>query len=235
MGMAKSLVQQITTDAGGFAIPVIYLVTNGITTTFATCNSVVILHGLYIDKEGTVMVAPTSRIMVSEPALIALSFPTRDTNNKLALKGTAITFTDSITGLQVTFVIKMAIGNDMTGMVSCTLEQSGTMTPAGRLIIGWLQSSITANIVASLPTPNPTQTLANGDVIVTDYVLNADRTLTIPYMVGYSALSSFFLIGREIQDIIYTKSTGKFSNAAHGGFNIGDAIKFDASIPIWKS
>lgn len=233
MAMAAGLVQQVTTDTGGFATPVIFSVTNGMTTTVKTCNAVVILHGLYIDERGISMVAPTSRIMVSELALKALSFPTRDTNYKLALKGAAVTFTDSTTGQQVIFTIKMAVGNDFTAMVSCTLEQSGIMTPAGRLIIGWMPGSIIANITA---TPGSgTQTLANGDIIPTDYSMNSDRTLTIPYMVGYSALSSFFLNGREIQDVAYTKATGTFSNAGHGGFNNTNTIKFDGSIPIWQS
>lgn len=231
MQAAANLTKQVTTSTGGFAVPVIFSVTNGVTVTSKTCNAVVVLHGLFIDEKGMAIVSPTSRIMVSEAALVAAGFPTRDTNNRLVLKDDTVTFTTVSSNIQATFVIRMAIGNDFTGMVSCTLGEVGNVTPPGRIIIGWIPSSVTVNITA---TPGPaTQVLANGDVILTDYSMNADRTLTIPYMAGYSALSKFYLNGREIQDVVYTKAAGKFSNAAHGGFNNGNQIKFDASIPVW--
>jgi hypothetical protein len=233
MQMAANLTQQVTTDTSGFAIPVIFSVTNGIVVTSKICKAVVILHGLYIDESGIVKVGSTSRIMVSEPALKTVGFPTRDTNNKLILKDCGVTFTDIITGIQATFVIREAIGNSMTGLTSCTLGNAGTITPPGRTIIGWQPASIIVNVTAT-PSPN-TQTLANGDIILTDYSLNINRTLTVPYMVGYAALSSFFLNGREIQDVQYTAANGTFNNGLHGGFNNGNQIKFDGSIPIWQS
>lgn len=233
MQMAAKLTEQVTTSVGGFAAPVIFSVTNGITINTKICNAVPTLHGLYVDENGIAKVSPTSRIMVSELALMAVNYPTRDTNKKLVLKDNAVTFTDDITGAQVTFVIRMAIGNDKTGLISCTLGESGIMTPPGRTIIGWIPASIIANITA---TPGvSTQALPNGDVILTDYSMNGNRTLTVPYMVSYATLSTFLLNGRPIQDIQYTKSNGTFNNGLHGGFNNGNNIKFDGVIPEWQS
>lgn len=234
-----SLMQQISGDiarilgdAGGFAIPVIFSVTNGKMVTAKTVNAVVTVHGLYINEQGVAVMTGTARIMVSESNLVAAGFPVRNDKNALALKGDTVTFTDTVTGIQSTWVINQQFGNNMTGLITCTLGAFGAVTPPGRLIIGWMPAPIEVFVTATPGTG--TQTLANRDVILTDYSMNMDRTLTIPYMVGYQALTSFLINGREIQSIIYSKPSGTFSNAKAGGFNNSNRIKFDASIPIWS-
>lgn len=223
-------IQQILTNDNEFASPVVFAATDGILVNSVTCNAVVTSHNLYIDDRGVATVSSTARLMVSEGALTALLFPTRNVNNALSLKSNTVTFSDA--GIQATFVIREAFGNNRTGLITCTLGTYGAATPPGRTIIGWIQSPVIANLTAT-PSGN-TQTLANGDVIPTDYSINVNRTLTIPYMVGYAALTSFLINGRAVQDIVYTKAAGMFSNAAHGGFNNGNGVKFDAAIPIWK-
>ena len=225
-------IAQITGNLSDFAIPVIFTITDGETVVSKTVNANAVSHGLYINENGVPVVSGVARIMVSEINLKNAGFPTRNTKQQLILKGCNVTFTDTVTGIQSTWIINENFGNQMSGLITCTLGSFGAATPPGRIIIGWIAAPITAFITATPGTG--TQTLANGDIIPTDYSMNADRTLTIPYMVGYVALTTFLLNGRPIQSVIYTQSLGKFSVAKSGAFNNGDNIKFDASIPIWQ-
>lgn len=233
MQQAANLIKQVTTDAAGFAIPVIFTITDGVTVTSKTCNAVAILHGLYIDERGVACVQATSRIMVSEPALVDAGFPTRDTNKKLSLKDCNVTFTDFATGVQATYVIREAIGNNFTGLTTCTLGTTGNVTPPGRIIIGWIVASIIANPVTA--TTGATQVLVNGDTIPSEYVL-VGGNLVVPYMVGYSALTTFLVDNYLVQNIPYNKATGTFTPTPITAF-LPDVnqITFDATIPIWKS
>lgn len=232
MEQAAALIKQVTSDTNGFASPVVFTTTNGQTVTSKTCNAVVTIHGLHIDDRGMVVVAPTSRVMVSELALITVGFPTRDSNSKLALKGVTLTITDAMTGIQATYIVRENIGNNMTGLTTLTLGTVGTVTPPGRIIIGWMAASIIANPVDVVT--GATQVLANGDIIPSEYVLVAGN-LVIPYMIGYNALSTFLVESNSIQNMPYNKATGKFLPTPIGEFVTGTEITFDASIPIWQS
>ena len=125
---AASTVQDITTDVdNGFAIPVTFSKLDGATLIEKTCGAVVILHGLLIDENGIATVSVTSRLMVSELALQAVAFPTRDIAGKLILKDCTVVFTDVVTSTELSFVIRTAFENRMTGLVSCQLGRGTTV------------------------------------------------------------------------------------------------------------
>jgi hypothetical protein len=124
MQQAAALIQQITTNKNGFAVDVVWTTADGLTT--KTCAAVAIVHGLYIDANGVAVVSDTSRVMVSELALKSASFPTRTTPTPpavgvLILKDCKVSFIDEVTGLAGTYIIREAIPNKMTGVITCTL------------------------------------------------------------------------------------------------------------------
>lgn len=128
MADAAETVQGITTDVdNGFAINVTFSKLDGVTLIEKTCGAVVILHGLLVDENGIATVSVTSRVMVSELALAAVGFPTRDSANKLILKDCTVVFTDVVTSTQLSFVIRTAFENRMTGLVWCQLGRGTTV------------------------------------------------------------------------------------------------------------
>jgi hypothetical protein len=120
-------VAQITGDSKGFGIPVTFSVTMGETTTTKTVNAQVVAHGLYINESGVAVMSGVGRVMVSELNLVAAGFPTRNTNKSLSLKGVQVIFTDVVTGIASTWIINQCFGNNMSGLITCTLGAFGTV------------------------------------------------------------------------------------------------------------
>jgi hypothetical protein len=89
--------------------------------------------------------------------------------------------------------------------------------------------------VVDTPDPSITQLLDNGVTIPRQYALNPDGTLTIPYLIstkGIAVLSPFIVDSSIIAEEPYDNVTGTFDNSINGGFLIGNAIAFDASLPV---
>jgi hypothetical protein len=228
--------QQITTNTGGTpaVVPVIFSVTDGTTVTTATVNAIAVKHHLTIDpNSGEAVVGKNIRVTVSEKALVAANYPVRNNNNCVSLINHNVTWTD-ISGVQATYTVNTQFPDEITGSIVLFLADYATITPPGRLIIGWIQSPFTI-VITNTPNPSITQTLANGDTIPVQYALNTDGTLTIPYMAGYTLLEPFFMDNSGYQNISYIKSSGTFNGSAFGGFSGVNVITFNASIPIWQS
>ncbi len=233
MGLVDQIqkdVQQITSDLGGFATSLIFFVTNGQTVVTATCNGIAVNHNLAVNEYGIDINSKTARVTVSELALRALSYPLRDSNNRVSLKEHRVTWTD-ISGIQATYIIREQFPNGQTGLIRCTLGEFAVATPPGRTIISWMVCPIHLTVVE---TPNPaiTQQLDNGDIIPAEYALNDNGTLTIPYMIGYTALTPFILEQEPVDNFPYNRATGTFGSLTPS-FNIGNKVSFNASLPVW--
>lgn len=232
IGNIQQDAQRITTDLSGFAVPILFSITNGETVVSKQCKGTAFKHHLSISEQGTVVNSRNARVTISELELIAQGFPVRDSNNRVALKNCMVTWTD-ISGIQATYTIREQYPNEVTGLIVCQLGEYGTISPPGRTIIGWIVSPFTVEVKTS-PDTAITQTLANGDVIPVEYALNTNGTLTIPYLAGYPVLTPFMLDGSPMQSMPYDRATGTFDNSANGGFYPDvNLIAFNASIPVW--
>jgi hypothetical protein len=238
MARARKDIERFTTDARGFAVPILFSVTDGVFVKTATCNGLAIKTSIAVDettgdiRNGIIANGLNIRISVSETALAALDYPVRNTNNDANLVGHTVTFSD-VTGVQATYVIREQYPDSSLGLIVCGLGMYGAVTPPGRLIIGWMPAMINVVVVDTVD-DDVKQTLDNGDIINLQYVLNNDGTLTIPYLAGYNVLTPFMMDNINIQDEPYDKTTGTFDGSAHGGYLTGNLITINAVIPIWQ-
>jgi hypothetical protein len=232
IAQAQQDILDITTDDDGFAVPVIFTTTDGVLVVTVTCNALAIKHSLVHNDQGMLVTGRNARVSVSELALLALNYPVRDTNNNVSLKGHTVTWTD-VSGVQATYQIKEQNPDESTGLIVCQLSNYGVVTPPGRLIIGWIVSRVDVLLVTVVD-PLVKQTLANGDQINVQYVINNNGTLTIPYLATYNVLTPFIIDNGVLQDEPYDQPTGTFDNSNYGGFQVGNVISFNASIPVWQ-
>ena len=211
----------------------IFTVTDGLTVVTATCKALPTAYQALVGADfGEPVSMRTARLMVSELSLKELDYPTRNTNGKVWLKGHRITYTD-VSEEQATYIITDQFPNSLTGLIYLQLSEFATPTPPGRVIIGWTYHPIDIEIVV---TPNDgTQELPNGDTIPTQYALNEDGTLTIPYLEGLQVLTPFMLSEFPIQDMAYNQTTGTFDNSVNNGFVIGALARVNAVIPIFAN
>lgn len=231
MQAGQQLVKQVTTNgATGFAVPVIFSVSSGSTVLSRTVNALAIKHHFQIGDTGPVS-AKTSRVTVSELALVESGYPVRDTNNEVKLINHKVTWTD-VSGVQATYVVRKQYPNDMLGKIVLELGEYKAVTPPGKLIIGWQPGKIVISVRSSPGTEK--QVLANGDEILIEYAPNTDETLTIPYLAGKSVLTPFLIDGGILQGVPYLSESGKFNISSFGGgFSDGNNIEINASIPIY--
>lgn len=101
----------------------------------------------------------------------------------------------------------------------------------------WQDRAIRVSIV-DVPDPTNTQDLGNGVTIPVEYALNADGTLTIPYLntvPGVSVLTPFIIGSDPADTVVYmwsdTNNAYVFDNSAGGGFVVGNQCSFNASLP----
>lgn len=228
--------KRILTDPGGHTVPCIFTTSSGLLVVSVTCNALAVKHHVTWNASvGDRVHGRNIRITVSELALNDLSYPVRDTNNRVSMIGHRVAWTD-ISGVQATYIIEQQFPNEMTGMIRCQLGDYGTVTPPGRVFLGWMYNTIQVQIV-SVVNPLNVQTLGNGDIIPVEYTINVDGTLTIPYLGQYQcqALTPMFVDNETLQNVPYDITTGTFNNSAYGGFIEGNALSVNASIPVWQS
>ncbi len=194
-------------------------------------------HAYDVDLKGYVIgSSKKAHVTITEAALLAEGYITRNSaGDILTFAGHLVTFTDQ-SGLTKTYIIQKgeSRANESIGTLTFTLGYVNTGDVPGRVIYGWSTYKVMANIVATLPDPVPMQALGNGDMIPLVYVLNPDRTLTIPYLAlypGIEVLTPFMLNNRPVQGMPY--ADGTFNNGAKGGFNVGNQTEFNATLPIF--
>ena len=197
-------------------------------------------HYMEVDQNGFISVSgKKAHVTVSIAALVNAGYITRNSGGDLlSFDRHLVTFADG-TGQVKTYIIQAgeSAADEDTGTIRFVLGYYNAGTPPSRVIYGYMPVKIYANIANPLPIPNPNQTLDNGDQIPLYYSLNADRTLTIPYLIQYANcgfIQPFILNGRTIPDIAYDTATATFSNARHGGINNGNEIEFNARVPIFN-
>ncbi|MBX2906161.1 MAG: hypothetical protein KF744_08995 [Taibaiella sp.] len=232
----------------------------------------------------TYITANTKKVYcsVSEAELTDAGYVTRDSNgNLITFKGHLVTCTD-VGGQELTYIIQkgQSRADETVGHITFILGYYELPSVPGKVIMGWKQASITAQIVV---TPDgSTQTLNNGDVIALQYALNNDgyglwtsgttylvgsyvnyygkgyrcttqnadvvftpgnwtevapkyATLTIPYLtsvVGIAPLTTFMIDAAAIQNEPY--AAGTFDNSMYGGFQVGNVVTFDATVPVYS-
>ena len=117
----QSDAKQILTDLKGFAVNVTFTTPSSYDPQVTkTCPAVAIKHNTGMNEFGAAISSKTSRITVYESALIDLGYPTRDSNNKLALKDHKINFVDA-SGLVYYGVIRNNNPDDMIGYIRCDI------------------------------------------------------------------------------------------------------------------
>lgn len=94
-------------------------------------------------------------------------------------------------------------------------------------------------VIVDVPDPTVTQLLGNGVTIPLQYALNADGTLSIPYIAALAGVTILtpFILGFQIATYVVfeynaIEETYVFSNADGGGFGVGNNISFNASLPL---
>lgn len=229
MSEAAEDVQDILNEEGEDCI---FTVTDGQTVISVTCKALPVAYHEKFESYGEpypdTVISKTARITVSELALNALNYPVRNNAGKVAMKGHRVTYTD-ISGEQAVYKVTEQYPNALTGLIRLQLGEYVMSAPPGRTIIGWKPCAIYLTIVE---TPDgSTQELINGDTIPTQYALNEDGTLTVPYIAGYNVLTVFMYSGFPIANIPYDMGTGTFTNPS--GFSLGAECGFDAVIPIF--
>ena len=65
----------------------------------------------------------------------------------------------------------------------------------------------------------------NGKIVYSQYELNKNRTLTLPFLKGASSISSFVIDNSNI-DVHLDAMTGTLDNSKYGGFVIGNNLSF---------
>lgn len=112
----------------------------------------------------------------------------------------------------------------------------GTYFTLPKFITGWVVCKIICNIVAGSPNPANVQVLSTGDVILVEYNLNGDNTLTVPILNSASGIGvlTYFALNKSFYDGEFFIN-GKIDTSSVGSLGIGDTLKFDASIPIWSN
>lgn len=215
----------------GFGVPLLFAATDGETTVSATVNGLAMRHHVRINDLGDLVNGTTARVTVHVKDLEDAEYPVRNTNGDISLLKHRVTWTD-ISGVQATYKVEQNWPNDVLGLIVCQLGKYGTLTPPGRVIIGWKVCAVRATIVATV-NPLNLQMLGNGETIRVEYVLNGDKTVTIPYMAGMEILTPFMRKGGAIQNMPFDSATGTFNANSYGGFKVGDELRWNASLPIY--
>lgn len=197
-------------------------------------------HSLLVNELGFIQVnSKKASISVMESALIAVGYPTRNTDGSLmTFARHLITFTD-VSGLTVTYIVQEGDrrSNESLGILMFTLGVYQPIVPLPvRTIYGWRACPIQV-VIVSVVNPLNVQILGNGDTIPVEYVLNEDGTLTIPYLIsvpGIQVLVPFVLNNNPIGNMPYDSMTGTFNGASISrGFRVGNQISFNASLPVY--
>lgn len=116
---AQKLIQQITTDKKtGWGIDVTFTTPDGNIT--KTITMLAIKHSLGFDENGMAAVMPTARVSVSEDALKAVNYPTRDGNDNVSLLNHKVTWTD-VEGITKTYIINKTFPDSTIGLILCQL------------------------------------------------------------------------------------------------------------------
>jgi hypothetical protein len=226
----QTLKNVLSDTATGFGTECIFSVVSGVTVLSKTCGAIVVKHNRSFDDIGAEVSSPTVRVTVSELALKALNYPVRNSADVVSMKGHRVTFTD-VDGFQATYTVVDQFPNAQTGAIRLQMASFAVPSPPGRTIIGWIVGPVAIQL---RPVPNGTmQTLANGEQIPLQYVINPNGTLTIPGIAGFPALTPFLIMNMPIMNMPYTQSTGTFNNAANNGFVYGSNCEVNVSLPLY--
>lgn len=252
MGIMDEVAEDVQDILDKEGQPCIFSVTDGTTVFSVTCKAVPAAYHKSFDMDYAgeyqppQQVSKTARVMVSEKALTALGYPVRNTADRVALKGHNITYTDSLTNKQNTYVVAEQYPNYLTGLIWLQLSDFAVETPPGRTIISWVSALIEIVVVDGTPSPE-TQELQNGDLIPIEYNLNAGGevladgrlavagTLTIPYLEGYRITTPVMYEQFAIDNMPYDIPNGTLNNNDSSGISVGAKIGLNAVIPLFAS
>lgn len=119
IAQAQQLIQQITTDkTNGWGTDVTFTTPDG--GIEKTVTAIAVKHSLAFDGNGIAMTMPTSRVTVSEDALLAVDYPVRDSNDNVALLNHRVTWTD-VENVTRTYIINKIFPDSTIGLIVCQL------------------------------------------------------------------------------------------------------------------
>ena len=113
---------KITTSNSGFSVPVLFT-TNAsynITPVVVTVNAIATVIAITVDDQGTIIRGKNARIIVSESALVGLSYPVRNVANKVRIKDDYISFVTS-SGNTYNGVIREVLPDETNGLITLLL------------------------------------------------------------------------------------------------------------------
>lgn len=119
MDLIKADAQEIVTNGNDFGTALELTTADGATT--VVVNGLATSHHLRIEYDGTPVSGRNVHVSVSEAALVALSFPTRNSANEIKLRNCTVKWTDA-TGVEATYIIADAHPDNTIGLIVCTLK-----------------------------------------------------------------------------------------------------------------
>ena len=117
----------------------------------------------------------------------------------------------------------------------------GNLSLLPKYVQSWVIKKIQVIIVAGTPNSSNTQNLNNSDnplncdIILKEYNLNGDNTVTVGYLnsvQGISVLTNFGINNTFYQGNFFIN--GKINTSQVGVLGVGDTLVFDANIPFWS-
>lgn len=116
---AQTDIRKITSNLNDFGVPLFFESPTGDTATIAGFHS---KHHLKISTEGAAVNGRNAHVSFSEKLLTDLSYPVRNGNSEVDLKGHKVTAKDS-TGIDKKYVIEQYFQDETVGLIVCILGQ----------------------------------------------------------------------------------------------------------------
>jgi hypothetical protein len=120
MSYLQGIVQSMTTDTNQWGTDCIFVSVDGLSE--VECSAIVIRHASQVDDFGNIIRGATARCTVSEQALIDVSFPTRNDNDKIAMLGVKVSYTD-VMGVTNTYQVIDQYAGQTVGIIKLILGE----------------------------------------------------------------------------------------------------------------
>lgn len=120
MQYMQGIVQSMTTDTSQWGTNCIFVSVDGLYE--VECSAIVIRHASQFDEFGNIVRGATARCTVSEQALLDVGFPTRNDNDKIAMQGVRVSYTD-VMGVTNTYIVTDQYAGQTVGIIRLQLGE----------------------------------------------------------------------------------------------------------------
>lgn len=120
MQYMQGIVQSMTTDTSQWGTNCIFVSVDGLHE--VECSAIVIRHASQFDEFSNIVRGATARCTVSEQALLDVDFPTRNDNDKIAMQGVRVSYTD-VMGVTNTYIVTDQYAGQTVGIIRLQLGE----------------------------------------------------------------------------------------------------------------